>query len=447
MLRRASLAPFVIATACFAGCGAGDIELGENDPRAGDGGDAGSSVLAGDAGDAGTVTSFCSGTGPAVPLPIFGDCTGDLAKKTFRFAVCACTNLNFGGALSTDAKNSATGAASTTGASVGVNGTYTGMSAASTLGGSLWTNGDTAFSGHDIAGDLQCGGNLVVDGTSRVRADAYVQGGAQGALSVDGVLHVPAGQPHAGVTAAGGTVTQAVHVAVPCDCANPLDIASIVRGFAQQNDDAAAGLDPATVASVTAARTLTLGCGRYYLGSIGGSAPLTVRVTGRAALAVGGSVLHDTTPLTVTLDPGAELDLFVAGDVLLSGLTAIGDPARGAATRLYVAGTFGYDGRLALAANLYLPNAAFTTTTTGTEVWGSILARDIGVTGNLTVHYDPSILDVTGCAPPAKTCGSCHDCANPSPACKNGACGACDVDGDCCPPLHCRAGMCVADIR
>jgi hypothetical protein len=430
-LRRFSVASFLAAGACLTGCGAGDVELGANDPRAHGAADAGGQVLSGDAGDAGAVTSFCAGSGPAVPLPIFGDCTGDLAKKTFRFAVCACTNLNFGGALVTDAKSSATGAVSSTAASVGVNGTYNGMSVASTLGGSLWTNG----------------GNLVVDGTSRVHADAYVQGGTQGALTVDGVLHVPAGQPHAGVSAAGGTVTQAVQVAAPCDCSSPLDIAAIVRGFAQQNDDAAAGLDPATVAHVTADRTLTLGCGRYYLASVGGSAPLTLRITGRAALAVGGSILHDTTPLTVAVDPGAELDLFVGGDVLLSGVTVIGDQGRGAATRLYVAGTFGYDGRLALAANLYLPNAAFTTTTTGTEVWGSILAKNVGVTGNLTVHYDPSILDVTGCAPPAKACGSCHDCANPSPACKNGACGACDVDGDCCPPLHCRAGACIADIR
>jgi hypothetical protein len=151
--------------------------------------------------------------------------------------------------------------------------------------------------------------------------------------------------------------------------------------------------------------------------------------------------------VTFSIDPGAELDLFVGGDVLFSGPVHIGDKARAAATRLYVGGVFGYDGELQLAANLYLPNGAFTTTTSGTEVWGSVFAKDIGVTGNLAVHYDPSILDVEGCAPPASKCGSCHDCANPSPACKNGACGAYDVDGDCCPPLHCRAGACIADIR
>ena len=74
------------------------------------------------------------------------------------------------------------------------------------------------MSGHDVRGALQCGGNLVVDGTSRVHTDAYVQGGVQGALTVDGVLHIPAGQPHVGVSAAGGTRVQPVAIPAPCDC-------------------------------------------------------------------------------------------------------------------------------------------------------------------------------------------------------------------------------------
>ncbi len=434
------------AGAALVACGSGDVQLGENLPGAQ--ADGGTLNGGGDGGgDARPATSFCAGSGPSVPLPVFGDCTGDLAKKTFRFAVCACTNINFGGKLVTDARSSTTGTASVTAASVGVDGTYNGTSSATSIGGSLWTNGDTAMSGHAIAGDLQCGGNLVVDGTSRVRADAYVQGGVQGALAVDGVLHIAAGQPHAGVTAAGGTSVQPVNIPPPCDCSSPLDVKAIVAGFKQTNDDAAIGLDPDSLASVNTDRTLTLPCGRYFLSSIGGGAPLTVRVTGRAAIAIEASLIHNLTAVTFAVDPGAELDLFVGGDVLFSGPVQIGDKARAAATRLYVGGAFGYDGQLQLAANLYLPNGAFTTTTSGTEVWGSVFAKDIGVTGDLLVHYDPSILDVNGCAPPASKCGSCHDCANPSPACKNGSCGACDVDGDCCPPLHCRAGACVPDIR
>lgn len=113
---------------------------------------------------------------------------------------------------------------------------------------------------------------------------------------------------------------------------------------------------------------------------------------------------------------------------------------------MYVGGAFGYDGSLDLAANLYLPNGAFTTTTSGTEMWGALFAQNVGITGDLTVHYDPSILDVEGCAPPGTSCGSCHDCANPSPACKDGVCGACETDADCCPPLVCQRGACVAEL-
>ena len=344
--------------AALVACGTGDVQLGENLPAA----QADAAAFGADGGDARTATSSCAGSRSSVPLPAVGDCTGDLAKRTFRFAVCACTNINFAGNLVTDARSSATGTASATAASVGVDGTYSGASSATSIGGSLWTNGDTSMSGHDVSGDLQCGGNLVADGTSRVHTDAYVQGGVQGALTVDGVLHIPAGQPHVGVSAAGGTTVQPVAVAAPCDCSNPLDVRAIVAGFKQANDDAAIGLDPASLASVDTDRTVTLPCGRYYLTSIGGGAPLTVRVTGRAAIAVEASVIHNLTAVTFSVDPGAELDLFVGGDVLFSGPAQIGNKARAAATRLYVGGVFGYDGQLQLAANLYLPNGAFTTT-------------------------------------------------------------------------------------
>lgn len=445
---RASLITAAAMLASLIACGAGDIELGQNGPRgAADAGPGVPGVLGTGGQDGAAPASFCAGTVAAIPLPILGGCTGDVAKKTFRFAVCSCTNINFNGAIVTDAQSSTTGMASATAGSVGVDGTYNGISGGTRIGGSLWTHGDTAFTGHAIAGELQCGGNLVVDGTSRVDADLYVDGSVQGAITSGGTCHIPAGQPRAGVVAAGGVVEGPVSVAPPCDCSTLIDVAAIVAYFKANNDDAAAGLAPDALASVNAEASLTLPCGRYFLTSVSGGAPIKVRVTGRVALAIEGSLIHNATPITFAVDPGAELDLFVGGDVGLSGGASIGDKTRASATRMYVGRTFGYDGRLDLAANLYLPNGAFTTTTSGTEVWGALFARNIGVTGDLTVHYDPSILHVDGCAPPAAACGSCHDCANPSPACKNGVCGACVADSDCCAPLHCRAGACEADLH
>jgi hypothetical protein len=168
---------------------------------------------------------------------------------------------------------------------------------------------------------------------------------------------------------------------------------------------------------------------------------------GRAVIAIEGSLIHNLTAVAFTVDPGAELDVFVAGDIGFSGSVAFGDKTRPAATRIYVGGTFGYDGALQFAANLYLPNGGFTTSTSGTEVWGSIFAKNIGIVGDLTVHYDPEILNVDGCEPPSQACGSCHDCANPTPSCKNGKCGECQADSDCCPPLRCSSGTCQSDIR
>lgn len=395
------------------------------------------------AGQAGAAQSFCEGSGPVIPLNGTDSCTGDLAKRTFRFAVCSCTNINFSGNVVTDAKNSATGVSSTTAASVGVDGTYNGNSASTKIGGSLWTDGDTAFSGHTISGELQCGGNLVVDGSSHVGANATITGGVQGGVTVDGGLRITPGMPHADVLAAGGVVEQAVTVPQACDCSKPLDIGSIVGFFKDHNDNDAIALDPDSLGHGDSEQTLTLPCGRYFISGVAGGAPLTVHATGRVVVAVAGSIIHNLTSVQFVVDKDAELDLFVAGDILLSGGASFGNKQRPAGTRMYVGGAFGYDGKLELAANLYLPTGSFTTTTSGTEMYGSLFAKNIGISGDLTVHYDPSILDVQGCTPPGTSCGSCHDCANPSPACKDGVCGACQNDSDCCPPLVCQSGACV----
>lgn len=267
----------------------------------------------------GAAQSFCDGTGPAIPLGTMDECTGDIAKRTFRFAICSCTNINFNGAVVTDSKDSATNMASATAASVGVDGTYNGASDRTKIGGSLWTDGDTAFSGHAISGQLQCGGNLIVDGTSQIGADANLVGGVQGALSVDGALHITAGMPHDGVSAKGGVVEQPVMVPQACDCSKPLDIPGIVEFFKAHNDDAVINLDPDSLAQGDAEQTLTLPCGRYFLSSIAGGAALTVHVTGRAVIAIEGSLIHNLTSVDFVVDKGAELDLFVGHDILLSG--------------------------------------------------------------------------------------------------------------------------------
>jgi hypothetical protein len=111
-------------------------------------------------------------------------CTGDLAKRTFRFGLCTCQDLAANGTLTTASFDSRTSAGGKDG-SVGVR---TRMAATSffTIDGSLWVAGlDGAQAPilevngvNSVAGELRVGGG--VDGSSffNVGKDAYVAGNA-----------------------------------------------------------------------------------------------------------------------------------------------------------------------------------------------------------------------------------------------------------------------------
>ena len=104
-----------------------------------------------------------------------------------------------------------------------------------------------------------------------------------------------------------------------------------------------------------------------------------------------------------------------------------------------------YASNFVLGANLYQPNAVFTANNVA-EIWGSLFVGGLQLASPFIVHYDQAILDLEGCDDPNKTCTDCHDCANPTPSCKNGTCAPCVVDSDCCPPLVCDGGSCKAII-
>ncbi|HEY5961568.1 MAG TPA: hypothetical protein VIV60_33645, partial [Polyangiaceae bacterium] len=73
---------------------------------------------------------------------------------------------------------------------------------------------------------------------------------------------------------------------------------------------------------------------------------------------------------------------------------------------------------------------------------GSLFVGGLRSSAGLKVHYDQSVLELPSCHQTNQTCGSCYDCANPTPACRNGKCESCQVDADCCPPLYCNHGAC-----
>jgi len=412
--------------------------------------DSGPSVDSGSNGDTGT-RSFCAGQGP-IPLAGRSACIGDLAD-VFRFAACACKSFDVSGSLSTDSFDSTSdgGPASGDFASIGSNGEISTSSMLS-IGGSLWTggpgpdggpavtlNGGVSAGGtiaNDVhsAADMQVGGKYLVDGDLWANGNVIVEPG--GSLAVLGTLYVPAGDSTSDVQAP--VVNAQVPVTAPCSCATPIDVSAVVAAYANANDDSSIGL----AADAPLKGTLSLPCGLYYVPAIAGDA-VNLQVAGRVALFVAGDI-SVTQDLRIELAAGAEVDLFVAGNVSIMGGFEIGDADSPARTRVYVGGT-----TLALAANanplaanIYAPNAVLELAS-NFEMWGSLLAGRLQLSGNFALHYDTSVLQVAE----ASGCESCGDCGGATPACKAGTCSPCATTADCCAPLRCDgSGRCVLEI-
>lgn len=395
----------------------------------------------------GGVVDFCDGEG-GILLP--GDlddmCTADLGKKTFLFAVCSCTGLTANNLLKTDSFDSEMmGMMVMDGGSVGVNGAYS-ASAMVDIGGTLWVDGAIqTFNAHEVAQVLQCGGDWTATSPSHVGIDAFVEGDANGqnkTINIDGDLHIPAGKATNGVTVGGAILKEPVNVKVPCNCDDLIDVGAIVQGFQIDNDNLAEAIEPDQLISISRETTLELPCGRYYFDAIDSNHQLTIKLSGRTVIAIAGDV-KTAGAFTIELGPDAELDLFIAGDANLNNAATIGDTKRPAATRIYVGGAFKFASNFTLGANLYQPNATFTANNMA-EIWGSLFVGGLTLASPFIVHYDQAILDLEGCEDPNGGCGDCHDCANPTPACKDGMCGPCESSADCCPPLNCVEGECKA---
>jgi hypothetical protein len=246
-----------------------------------------------------------------------------------------------------------------------------------------------------------------------------------------------------------------VTVAPPCECEPQqlIPVADIIAAHrAPHNDDAAIGLDPAVFATSGGAPRLDLPCGNYYLTAVSQSDPLTIAAHGRTALYIDGDV-QSSSALTFAVDPGAELDLFIAGTIDVSDALTIGSPNYPAASRTYVASANGvhFSAGSRIGGNVY---AAYglVTWSAGSDLYGAVYAGDFTASAATVIHYDRGVLVAGGAciSPPppdggVPQCVSCKDCGNQ--ACVAGACGACHSTADCCAPLICTpSGQCVANI-
>lgn len=447
--------PWLFLAASAVGCGSVELPVLSTDDAAAP--DGATTLPPG----GGTRADFCAGSGP----PSFADrdggvvCSGGIAQKTFRYALCTCEGLVTDHQLTTDAFDGSQGpydpAHAKIGGSIGSNGNIN-ASAAFDIGGSVWAGdvtGLTTNAALTARGELHAAGKLNTGPALIVGTDAWLAGGivTSGDVLVPGTLFVPNGVQVSigGTKTIGATVTAPVSVPAPCDCdpSAQLDVASFVDGYRTKNDDAAEGIDPATLENVSAPLSRTLRCGRYFFTRVGAHAKVDLTASGRVAIFIGGDFAADA-DFVVDVPAGSELDLFIAGNVVAAGTFTIGDPANPARARTYVGGigTVNLQSASQLAGNLYAPRAQLVLGGSApATVFGSIFAKRVSSSASLTIHFDESVAKKGDECPNPTSCKSCHDCGNQ--ACHAGQCGACSDSSECCAPYVCRSGTCVLDIR
>jgi hypothetical protein len=343
---------------------------------------------------------YCEGSGP--PVLVDGTCSGELAEDLFRHAVCGCGGLAFGGRVTTDGFDSRIapyapgGLGGDVASNVGVDGNQE-----MDIGGGLEAGGDGIEAGPvlRVAGDLISGGPLgrsssaiEVGGSARVAGDVDVQ-----SLAVGGTLTTRPGAVVVGEVSAAAEESAEISVPPPCRCEDALDVAAVIDEHELLNHDAELGLEPDALEGIEGDLTLELPCGRFYLGEVrgDGAGTVTVRATGRTALFVGGNLTLGQ-DLVVEVAPGAELDLFVAGNIQVSGRVTLGDPTRPRALRLYVAsgGSIALPSGSTLAGNLHAPRADIASSAS-LEVYGALVANRVNSADAVTVHHDRAVADAS----------------------------------------------------
>jgi hypothetical protein len=324
--------------------------------------------------------------------------------------------------------------------------------------------------------------------------NAFINGDVTGRFDIVGDLHVPqtANVSQSTLSNVGGSVIRGpISTDIPCPCqpSQELNIQALTTYGATHNDNATTGALTATEYANGGPMTLVLPCGRYYLTRINQPHGLNIEFQGRTVLYVDGDMTIGG-ELQYTIDPGAEVDVFIAGSLSIGADAMLGTPAAPSSVRTYVGGQGAIDLSAAtvFGGNLYAPNADVTFHASA-NLYGSIFARNAIFSGSANVHFDSNIRTAgsscpdAGMAPDASTggggdastsgqdaaasdsgtggsgdsgvpppdagstCTSGCQCMGTSgcvipPGQSQGMCTACVVDTDCCAPEICVFGIC-----
>jgi len=345
---------------------------------------------------------FCEGGG--APVLADGTCTGRLAETLFRHAVCGCSGLDFNGDLTADAFDSRVGEGPGRGADVASNAGLSGNGAMNISGNVIIGGPDGVQAGEllHVAGDLTSAGSLGRPGSAiEVEGAAWIGGDVMVESLTVSALTIREGASVEGQVMAGTTEMADVDVPPPCRCDQAVDVAERLAEHALANHNAELELDPAALSRVDGDATLELPCGRFYLDEVSGDGPgrISIRAMGRTALFVGGNIStqHD---LVVEIGPEAELDIFVGGNIQVSGVSTLGDPTRPRTLRIYVAagGSIAMSAGSVLAGNLYAPLADLASSAP-LELFGAVVVNRVTGAATVDVHHDLAIADAS------ETCG------------------------------------------
>ena len=338
--------------------------------------------------------------GQCPPITIGGECAGAAAARRLRYALCSCSPLILPHGLLTQGGSGMLGPPT---AAVGTD-QQVQLAGPAQVGGAMVAAGSFGIAfgrSAGILGTLRSGGTLASQQFLSISGDAFVDGDVRGQVDIDGVLHVPSGAAISSSVSAAGLRVEPVAVEPPCDCGAAPDLIGLINDHAMLNDNPRIHLDPGALTGSQS--VLELPCGAFYLSLIK-MAPgmeLELRVHGRAALFVAGDVnLGDG--LRVELDPMAELDLVVGGDLRASS-GAIGGPDA-PQVRLWLAGKSVQLGHYAgLSASVYAPHAVVLADG-NLDVDGALFAAAVSAPGDVIVHYQAEILNAgASCGAPPES--------------------------------------------
>lgn len=382
------------------------------------------------------IEQFCDGEGK-IPVPGGSEdapCLEDLAKKTFKFALCSCTDIDVANLLQTSAVDSGSGDTLLAG-SVGANGDLSSVNTID-VSGSLWVGGATS-SGNSatVAQNLRTGGVAEfgrLDAGRHAFASTDLSAFPSGTIAQD--LFIAPGATVDGIDVGGDVHEVPVPAPEPCDCDDVVPFGAIVDAFEAQNDNDELGI--ATSYDETSV-DLELPCGRYFFTGLRAGNSVRIRLTGRTVIAIGGDVVANNS-LSIELAEGASLDMFVDGEIQLGNSFVAGLASSPVATRIYSSGSgISLGNSILLHGNVYMPNSPLSLGNSAI-VNGALFAQDVEIANSALITYDAAILDLDGCKLPPGGCDDCGDCDNPTPACgDDGTCGACETDEDCCGPTVC----------